>query len=99
MCHTHSNDVVRQVETPSKGTIFIARRNFHVALEVHSIMTGKQVDDAIHAFLVSLTVKFATCYTIFAHYSSIEKFDNDCDVIFIFKRLDHVFLSSNWFGI
>ena len=58
ICRRHSNDVMRQVETPTKAAIFVARqiylvprRNFHVALEVTSYHDWKQVIAAIDAFL------------------------------------------------
>ena len=31
ICRKHSNDVARQVETPSKSTIFVVRHDFYVA--------------------------------------------------------------------
>ena len=39
-----SNDVARQVETPSKRTIFVARHNFRWLMYT---MTAKQVNAAI----------------------------------------------------
>ena len=50
ICRKHSDDVARQVETPSKRTIFVARHNFNVASVV--TMTAKQVNAAIDVFLV-----------------------------------------------
>ena len=44
-----SNDVARQVETPDKRTIFVARHNFKWLLYT---MTAKQVNAAIDVFLV-----------------------------------------------
>ena len=46
ICRKHSNHVVQQVGTPGKATIFVARHNFHVALEVmlyHAWNTSKQM--------------------------------------------------------
>ena len=55
----HSKDFGRQVETPCKSTIFVARQlylvvrnNFYVALETTFTITGKQMDGAIDTFLV-----------------------------------------------
>ena len=59
ICRKDSKDVTRQVETPSKRTIFVAqqiylvgRHNFHVASVVTLYMTAKQVNAAIHVFSV-----------------------------------------------
>ena len=44
VCHKHSSDVARQVETPSKRTTFVVRHDFHVALVVtlyHDCKTSK----------------------------------------------------------
>ena len=55
----HSNIVSRQVETPSKSTIFVVwqiyfvvRYDFHVAWRLHYTMTVKHIGAAIDAFLV-----------------------------------------------
>ena len=65
MCCKNSNDVMRQAETPSKRTIFVARQiyfvvrhNFHVASVItlyHDCKTGKCCN---RLFLVWLPVKY-----------------------------------------
>ena len=66
ICCKLSNDVARQVETPSKRTDFVVqqiylvvRRNFHVASVVtlyHECKTS--VNAAIDVFLVRIPVKY-----------------------------------------
>ena len=59
ICRKHSNDVARQVETPDKSAVFVARQicfvtrhEFHVTLEDTLYNDCKQVDAAMDAFLV-----------------------------------------------
>ena len=59
ICHKHSDDVARQVETPGKRIIFVARQisfvvghNFLVASMVTLYHDCKQVKAAIDVFLV-----------------------------------------------
>ena len=61
----YSNNVTRQIETPSKSTIFVAR----------------QICPALCCVEVTGYMTFMSP----AARSSIQKFDNDCDVIFMFK--------------
>ena len=51
ICRKYSNDIVRQVETPSKRTIFVARHNFHSHRWLRYTVTAKQVNSAIDVFL------------------------------------------------
>ena len=50
ICRKHSNDVVQQVETPSKSAFSVSRHDFDVALGTTPLMTVNQVDVAISAF-------------------------------------------------
>ena len=54
ICRKHSNDVARQVEVPSKRTIFVARQiiTFMLHQWLGYTMTAKQVNDAIDVVLV-----------------------------------------------
>ena len=119
ICRKHSSDVERQVETPSKRTIsvarqiyLVARHNFHVALVVtlyHDCKTSKCCNRCIFSLTAceQLLRHVALCCAAFVRYitsqsssnfteplawnlcegeySSTQKFDNECDVIFMFK--------------
>ena len=59
ICGKHLNDVARQVETPGKSTIFVARQIYFVkrhdllvAWKLRNTMTVKFVDTARETFLV-----------------------------------------------
>ena len=79
ICRKHSNDVARQVETPSKRTIFVsrqiylvARHNFHVVSVVqlyHDCKTSKCCNRCIFSLTTCEVLRNAASF--FLHLSGI----------------------------
>ena len=65
ICCKHSSDVARQVEKPSKRTIFVARHNYHVASVVtlyHDCKTSKCCNKCIFSLTTCEALRHAALF-------------------------------------